>query len=89
MPLSDYYTCNCCLYAQELTDPFYDGAHLSIPEKDKEDFIDCHFYLNQILPATAAEFQVKYRNFVGCGCWTCGICGSYSKSGHEKCWSGS
>lgn len=86
MPIRDYYTCNCCLYQQELNAPMYEGAHLALPEEEKDNYIDCHFFLNHVTPPNVSEFQLKHRDSVGCGCWTCGLCGSSSKSGHEKCW---
>lgn len=86
MALRDYYTCNCCLYQQELTAMQFQGTILGIPPDEKENYINCHFRLNETVKDNEPEFNIKHRDSTGCGCWTCGICGSSSKAGHAGCW---
>ena len=87
MPLTDYFTCNCCLYAQDLQEKFMEDARLGLPEEERENFIDCHADLHQVLPHNMPEFNVKHRESVACRSWICGICGEAGIfHGHEGCW---
>ena len=88
MAIRNYYMCNCCLYQQELTESQFDDVLLGIQPNEKEQYINCHFRLNEVLKDNESEFNIKHRNSTGCGCWTCGICGSSSKAGHSNCWNG-
>lgn len=83
----NYFTCNCCLFAQDLDAEFLDGVSLGIPDESREAYIDCHYDLHRPLTEKTPEYNLKHRQSTGCGKWLCGICGHpHEKFSHTACW---
>lgn len=84
----DFFTCNCCAYAQDLTEDFLDGVKHLLPENQIENYIDCHCELYKPLTSDGGEFNLKHRGSVGCEKWLCGECGVQDGElyRHKGCW---
>jgi len=83
----NYFTCNCCLFAQGLLVDFLKDAALGIPTKEKLNYIDCHYHLSIPVTEKMPEFNLRPRESVGCGNWYCAQCGQPQIAmSHEPCW---
>jgi hypothetical protein len=84
--ISNYFNCNCCLFSQDLQAKHLDGCRLGIPEEERGFYINCNYNLDKPVSEKEPEFNIKHRDSVGCGNWTCAECANHSYSGHKKCW---
>ena len=81
-----WFTCNFCLFAQDLLVDFLQEAALGIPTGERVDYIDCHYHLSIPVTEKMPEFNLRPRQSIGCGHWRCEECGrKQHEYPHESC----